>query len=242
MTGYCKLLLTCPSPGFMHLCKARVWEGLINRGGLITEGGRKSNSSSACHTFCIYRLLLKLQSIITYPFHSKQARGGLTKRCIFWLHVEEHEKGQFMVVSLFRIQATETSLEYKHNFLQCKRTCRRTSWSSLIFERVENNTFLITSLASCKYSLLRAGLNWLAPPVVGGEPGSLPSVDDIDTIDWFTFGDSETLSDLLNLKVKATNHLRTESLALIILCSASLPALLLLFRGTCAAEREIVTK
>ena len=82
----------------------------------------------------------------------------------------------------------------------------------------------------------------MVPPVVGGDPGSLPSVDDIDTIDWFTFGDSETLSVLLNLKVKATNHLRTESLALIILCSASLPALLLLFRGTCAAERQIVTK
>ena len=212
MTGYCKLLLTCLSPGFMHLCKARVWEGLINRGRLITEGERKSNSSSARHTFCIYRLLLKLQSIITYPFHSKQARGGLTNRCIFWFHVEGHEKGHSVVVSLFRIQATETSLEYKHNFLRCKRTCRRTSWSSLIFERVENNTFLITSLASCKYSLLRAGLNWMAPPDVGGEPGSLPSVDDIDTIDWFTFGDSETLSDLLNLKVKATNQFWGQSL------------------------------
>ena len=148
--SYCKLLLTCSSPGFMHLCKARVWEGLINRGRLITEGERKSNSSSARHTFCIYRLLLKLQSIITYPFHSKQARGGLTNRCIFWFHVEGHEKGHSVVVSLFRIQATETSLEYKHNFLQCKRTCRRTSWSSLIFERVENTTFLITSLASCR--------------------------------------------------------------------------------------------
>lgn len=116
-------------------------------------------------------------------------------------------------------------------------TCRRTSWSSRMFDLVEYNTFLITSLASCRHSLLRAGLNRLTSVTTRGDPGSLLSVDDIETTDWLTFGDSEVLSVLLNLTVKATNHLRTDSLALIILWSGSLPPVLLLLRGTCATKR-----
>lgn len=116
-------------------------------------------------------------------------------------------------------------------------TCRRTSWSSRMFDLVEYSTFLITSLASCRHSLLRAGLNRLTSVTTRGDPGSLLSVDDIETTDWLTFGDSEVLSVLLNLTVKATNHLRTDSLALIILWSGSLPKVLLLLRGTCATKR-----
>ena len=52
-----------------------------------------------------------------------------------------------------------------------------------MFDLVAYKTFLITSLASCKYSLLRPGLNLLWSLVAPGEGGSLPSVEDIDTTD-----------------------------------------------------------
>ena len=52
-----------------------------------------------------------------------------------------------------------------------------------MFALVEYNTLLITSLASCRYSLLRAGLNLLESATAKGEPGSLLSVDVIDTTD-----------------------------------------------------------
>ena len=48
-----------------------------------------------------------------------------------------------------------------------------------MFALVEYNTFLITSLASCKYSLLRARLNLTG----SGELGSILSVDVDDTSD-----------------------------------------------------------
>lgn len=112
-----------------------------------------------------------------------------------------------------------------------------------MFDLVEYKTFLITSLASCKYSLLRAGLNLLWSLTAPGEAGSLPSVEDIDTTDWLTFDDSEVLSLLLNLTVKATNHLRTDSLALFIRLSNSVLHALDLLRGTWAtAVNEIPLK
>ena len=52
-----------------------------------------------------------------------------------------------------------------------------------MFDLVEYNTFLITSLASCRHSLLRAGLNRLTSVITRGDPGSLLSVDDIETTD-----------------------------------------------------------
>ena len=119
-------------------------------------------------------------------------------------------------------------------------TWRKTSWRRRMFDLVEYKTFLITSLASCKYSLLRAGLNLLWSLAVPGEPGSLPSVEDIDTTDWLTGDDSEMLSLLLNLTVKATNHLRTDSLALFINVGNSLTPALDLLRGTWAAAKLII--
>lgn len=102
-----------------------------------------------------------------------------------------------------------------------------------MFALVEYKTFLITSLASCKYSLLRARLNLTE----SGEPGSILSVDVDDTSDWLTANnDSEVLLLLLNLTVKATNHRKTESLALVIDILDSL--FLGLLQGTCAAKQK----
>lgn len=102
---------------------------------------------------------------------------------------------------------------------------------------MEYNTFLITSLASSKDSLLRSGLT-LAASLAPGEPGSLLSVDDIDTTDWLTFGDMGVIWFLLNRTVKATNHLSTDSLALIILRSDSMSLTLRFARGVSATEKE----
>lgn len=140
-----------------------------------------------------------------------------------------------------RILHKPNSISCQWFTVNCKlHTWRRTSWRSRMLALVEYNTFLITSLASCKYSLLRAGLNLLGSVPAKGEPGSLLSVDDIDTTDWLTFDDSEALSVLLNLTVKATNHRRTDSLALVIKgvrASDSLSAVLDLLCGTCATVR-----
>ena len=85
-----------------------------------------------------------------------------------------------------------------HRFLNTKITqrwapftCLKTSCRSRTFDLVEYSTFLITSLASSKVSLLRSGLTPTAS-LAPGEPGSLLSVDDIDTTDWLTFGDMGT--------------------------------------------------